>query len=86
MRNRLSLSFFLFVIGLLVGYAQRSDERTISDFRQMDIPFYEGNEVRLLTTGPIKFRDMFAEIEKARRFIHMDYFKFQEDSICGVLF
>lgn len=86
MRNRLFLSFFLFVIGLLVSYAQRSDECTIADFRQMDIPFYEGNEVRLLTTGPIKFRDMFAEIEKARRFIHMDYFKFQEDSICGVLF
>ena len=71
---------------MLAVYAQRSDERTIADFRHMGIPFYEDNEVRLLATGPVKFRDMFAEIEQARQFIHMDYFKFQEDSICGVLF
>lgn len=81
---------FSFILGcflsVLAVYSQQSDERTIADFRQMGIPFYEGNEVKLLTTGPIKFKDMFAEIENARRFIHMDYFKFQEDSICGVLF
>ena len=86
MIRRLFLFFLVFVVSLLAGYAQRADERTIADFRQMGIPFYEGNEVKLLTTGPIKFQDMFAEIEKARHFIHMDYFKFQEDSICGVLF
>ena len=86
MRNRLFVSFLISVVGLLAGYAQQADERTIADFRQMGLPFYEGNEVKLLTTGPIKFEDMFVEIEKARRFIHMDYFKFQEDSICGVLF
>jgi cardiolipin synthase len=86
MRKRLLVSFLILVLGLHTGYAQQADERTIADFRQMGLPFYEGNEVRLLTTGPIKFEDMFAEIEKARHFIHMDYFKFQEDSICGVLF
>ena len=81
------LSFILaFFIGLLAVQAQRADERTIADFRQMGIPFYEGNEVKLLVTGPIKFQDMFAQIEQAKHFIHMDYFKFQEDSICGVLF
>ena len=57
---------------MLAVYAQRSDERTIADFRHMGIPFYEDNEVRLLATGPVKFRDMFAEIEQARQFIHMD--------------
>ena len=79
--------FFLALLVSSVGaLAQRADERTIADFRQMGIPFYESNEVKLLTSGPMKFEDMFAEIEQARHFIHMDYFKFQEDSICGVLF
>lgn len=76
----------MYYVCLLTVYAQRADERTIFDFKQMGIPFYEGNEVRLLTTGKIKFQDMFAEIEGARHFIHMDYFKFQNDSICSVLF
>jgi cardiolipin synthase len=86
MKRRQFLLYLFYFVGLSAVCAQRTDERTIADFRQMDIPFYEGNEVKLLTTGPIKFKDMFAEIEQARRFIHMDYFKFQEDSICGVLF
>ena len=86
MKRRLILFLLVCFAGSLAISAQRSDERTIADFRQMGIPFYEGNEVQLLTSGPIKFRDMFAEIEKAKHFIHMDYFKFQEDSICGVLF
>lgn len=86
MTKRLSLFILVYIVGLLAGYAQRADERTIAEFQQMGIPFYKGNEVKLLTTGPIKFQDMFPEIEKARHFIHMDYFKFQEDSICGILF
>ena len=74
------------LVGSITAQAQQSDERTIADFQRMGIPFYEGNEVRLLVSGQIKFQDMFPEIERARHFIHLDYFKFQEDSICGVLF
>ncbi|MBO7067299.1 MAG: cardiolipin synthase [Bacteroidaceae bacterium] len=86
MKSRLFCFFFLWLACTWVLRAQTSAERTIADFRRMGIPFYEGNEVRLLVTGEIKFQDMFPEIENAKRFIHMDYFKFQEDSICGVLF
>lgn len=86
MNSRRILFIIIYILGMLAGYAQRADELTIADFRRMGIPFYADNEVRLLTTGPVKFQDMFAEIEQARHFIHMDYFKFQEDSICGVLF
>lgn len=86
MRCRAFLFLLLFFVGSLSIFAQRADERTILDFRRMDIPFYWGNEVRLLTSGPMKFEDMFAEIEQARHFVHLDYFKFQEDSICGELF
>ena len=86
MVRRQFIFFILYIVCLLAGYAQQSDERTIADFRQMGIPFYGSNEVKLLTTGPLKFQDMFAEIERAQRFVHLDYFKFQEDSICSVLF
>ena len=86
MRCRTFLFLLVCFVGSLAARAQQADERTIADFQRMGIPFYEGNEVRLLTTGPIKFQDMFAEIRQAQHFIHMDYFKFQEDSICGVLF
>ena len=86
MIRRYFLFSLIYIVGLLAVFAQRADERTIADFRRMGIPFYEGNEVKLLVTGPIKFQDMFAEIEQAKHFIHMDYFKFQEDSICGELF
>lgn len=86
MRRRLIFFFLACFWGALPIFAQRSDDRTILDFRRMGIPFYWGNEVRLLVTGPDKFQDMFAEIEQAKSFVHMDYFKFQEDSICGELF
>ncbi len=86
MKCRSILLLLLFFIGSVAALAQRADERTILDFRSMGIPFYWGNEVRLLETGPIKFKDMFAEIEQAKHYVHMDYFKFQEDSICGELF
>ena len=86
MNNRLLLFSLVFFVCLFPVNGQTADDRTILDFRRMGIPFYWDNEVRLLVTGPIKFQDMFAEIENARSFIHMDYFKFQEDSICNVLF
>ena len=86
MRHKLLSCLIVFFLGSFAAMAQRADERTIADFKQMGIPFYEGNEVRLLTNGPMKFEDMFGEIEQAKHFIHLDYFKFQEDSICGELF
>jgi cardiolipin synthase len=86
MRHKLLSCLIAFFVGSFAAMAQRADERTMADFRSMGLPFYEGNEVRLLVAGPVKFQDMFAEIEQAKSFVHMDYFKFQEDSICGELF
>lgn len=51
----------------------------------MGIPFYEGNEVTILPTAQIKFRNLFQDIERAEKYICLDYFKFQEDSICAEL-
>lgn len=54
--------------------------------RKLNVSFYEGNEVQIIPTGIEKFNDMFNAIREAKRFVHMDYFKFQNDSICGELF
>ena len=86
MRHKLLSCLIVFFVGSFAALAQRADERTIADFQRMGIPFYKGNEVRLLTSGSVKFQDLFTEIEQAKSFVHMDYFKFQEDSICGELF
>ena len=64
----------------------QSAENTAKALRQLGVPFYEGNEVHILATGVGKFNDMFSAIRKAKRFVHMDYFKFQNDSICSELF
>lgn len=66
--------------------AQESDSIVMRVFRQRGFPFYEDNEVKLLPTGREKYDDLFRHVRSARRFIHMDYFKFQQDSICGALF
>ena len=66
--------------------AQESDSIVMSVFRQKGFPFYEDNEVKLLPTGRAKYDDLFGHVQSARQFIHMDYFKFQQDSICRALF
>ena len=66
-------------------WSENAAERTKRDFVQLGLTLYEGNEVRVLPTGEIKFLDLFGEIEKAESYILLDYFKFQQDSICGDL-
>lgn len=65
---------------------QDSDSIVMEIFRQKGLPFYEDNEVTLLPAGREKYDDLFQCVRGARRFIHMDYFKFQQDSICRALF
>lgn len=67
-------------------WAQDSDSTVMRIFRQKGFPFYEDNEVTLLPTGRAKYDDLFQCVRTARQFIHMDYFKFQQDSICRTLF
>lgn len=42
---------------------------------------YEGNIVTLLPSAREKYADMFAFIEKAERYVHLEYFIFHDDSI-----
>ena len=75
----------LALLGCLLCWGENSAERTKRDFARLGLKFYKHNEVRILPTAEIKFRDLFEEVERAERYILMDYFKFQQDSICGVL-
>ena len=80
----LIFTFILFSFCML-AVGENSAERTKRDFERLGLTFYEGNKVRILPTAEIKFRDLFEEVEKAEKYIYMDYFKFQQDSICGLL-
>ena len=83
--KRLSL-LAIIMLGCTLGVmGENSAERTKRDFARLGLTFYENNEVTLLPTGEIKFRDLFEAVERAEKYILMDYFKFQQDSICGAL-
>lgn len=73
-------------LGCMSLLAQGSDSIVREIFRQKGYPFYTDNEVTLLPTGRAKYDDLFGSVRSAQRFIHMDYFKFQQDSICRALF
>ncbi len=79
------LFLFIFLLSSLPFMAEDAAERTKRDFLRMGIPMYEASEVRILPTAEIKFRDLFQTIEQAEKYILLDYFKFQQDSICGEL-
>ncbi len=46
----------------------------------------EGNSVKLLKSGNDKFVDMFEAVRNAKKFIHLEYFNFRNDSIANLLF
>ena len=54
--------------------------------RQLEVPFFEGGSLTLLPSGVEKFEDMFKAIRQARRYVHLDYFNFRNDSIGWALF
>lgn len=84
MIKRLLILAFL-LPSCMLCQSENSAERTKRDFLQLGLTLYEGNEVTILPTAEIKFRDLFDVIEGAEKFILLDYFKFQQDSICSVL-
>ena len=73
------------LLNCLLALCEDSAERTKRDFLRLGLRQYEATDVRILPTGEIKFRDLFQEVEQAEKYILLDYFKFQQDSICGEL-
>ena len=83
--NRKLLILALLMLSSMLCLGENSAERTKRDFLQLGLPIYEGNTTRILPTAEIKFRDLFEAVDKAEKYILLDYFKFQQDSICGLL-
>lgn len=79
------LIFAFVMLSYMPGWSENSAERTKRDFQKLGLTLYEGNQVTILPTAEIKFRDLFEAVERAEKYIYLDYFKFQQDSICGVL-
>ena len=48
---------------------------------QQGNPEFRGNSVRLLPSAREKYADMFRQIAAARRFVHVEYFIFRNDSV-----
>ena len=82
---------FLFVVLSLCFSFLSAQVTSDSLFRQtverdLGISFTANNSVVLLHTGADKFRVMFEAIRHARRYVHLEYFNFRNDSIGLALF
>ncbi|MCM1109073.1 MAG: phospholipase D-like domain-containing protein [Clostridium sp.] len=66
--------------------AERSDSATVRDLQRLGVRFSANNRLVLLTSGAEKFDDMFRAIRQARRFVHLEYFNFRNDSVGAELF
>ncbi len=71
---------------VLCAHAQQSSEATRQALAKLGAEFYDQCHVELLPTADEKFKALFNDIAAAREYIHLDYFKFQNDSICHCLF
>lgn len=88
--NRCVCLLALFFIGVAACAARavvcRSDSATVRDLQRLGVRFSDNNRVVLLESGAEKFEDMFRAIRQARRFVHLEYFNFRNDSVGGELF
>lgn len=64
----------------------RSDSATVKDLKRLGVRFSNNNRVVFLESGAEKFDDMFRAIRQAKRFVHLEYFNFRNDSVGGELF
>ncbi len=84
---RILLTAVLFAIPL-TAFSQeiRSDSLTVADLKREGVVFTGNNHVTLLTSGTMKFEDMFKAISQARKYVYLEYFNFRNDSIGNELF
>lgn len=63
-----------------------SDSLLMRLFSKEQIPITHNNQITLLTSGELKFIDLFQHISEAKHHIHLEYFNFRNDSIANALF
>jgi len=85
-------TLLLFCMLLSIQHLHAAGEKSDSDstfmqfLQQKGVRITHGNSVRLLKSGEEKFEDMFAAIQQAHHYIHLEYFNFRNDSIASKLF
>lgn len=79
------LGWLFFAGGIAYGQ-EPVDSAMVAYARRSGYLITETNQVKLLTTGSEKFRELFAAIRSARHSIHLEYFNFRNDSIGNALF
>lgn len=84
--NRILILLIVLLLISQAGFAQRSDERTMQDFQKMGLTFFTDNEVKIIPSGEEMFKNLFEDVRNAKSYVYLDFFKFQEDSICNALF
>lgn len=80
------LIFALFLCPLLPLSAQSSSETARDALVKQGNPLFQGNDVTLLPSAREKYANMFSVIRKAKRFVHVEYFIFHNDSVGTELF
>ncbi|MCQ2132109.1 MAG: cardiolipin synthase [Bacteroidaceae bacterium] len=87
-RKNLTLKLLILTVMSVAALSVKaqSDAEEMKYLELHGIDVTEGNEVHLLKSGHDKFVDMFDAIRQAKRFVHLEYFNFRNDSIAGLLF
>jgi cardiolipin synthase A/B len=70
---------FLFVLALLVDYFL-GRKKHLKNLRRKTYPFRQSN-IKVFTTGPELFTDLFAELRSAKRHIHILFYIVKDDRI-----
>lgn len=84
--HRICSFLFALIIYTLSLQGQQAEQGTKEALRSLGATFYKDCHATLLPTAQEKFQVLFDDIRQARKYIHLDYFKFQDDSICSELF
>ena len=85
--KRILTSVLLAIHYSLISFAQStSDSLIVSQLRAEGVTFSNDNTVTLLTSGQEKFDSLFQSIRQAKRYVHLEYFNFRNDSISSLLF
>lgn len=84
--------FFILLPGLLFLFGEKACGQEPVDSAMLEYAAKSGylvtetNQIKLLTNGTEKFKELFEAIRSARHSVHLEYFNFRNDSIGNALF
>jgi cardiolipin synthase len=79
------ITFICILFAIRVTAQVNSDSVVAHRLQKEGIPVTRNNETRLFVSGADKFHHLFADIRRARRHIHLEYFNLRNDSIGNAL-